>query len=34
MNEDALRALVRETLSRLNSNAVSSNNLRPPDPGT
>ena len=30
MNEDALRALVRETLARLNSSPVP----QPPDPGT
>ena len=30
MNEDALRALVRETLARLNSSA----SPQPPDPGT
>jgi hypothetical protein len=32
MNEDALRALVRETLARLNSGAASGHLSRPPDP--
>jgi hypothetical protein len=30
MNEDALRALVRETLARLNASGIP----QPPDPGT
>jgi hypothetical protein len=34
VNEDALRALVRETLARLNAGAISSNAPQPPDPGT
>ena len=34
MNEDALRALVRETLARLNSGAVPGHASRPPDPDT
>ena len=34
MNEDALRALVRETLSRLDTTGRSSNGPQPPDPGT
>jgi hypothetical protein len=34
MNEDALRALVRETLARLNAGAMSSHPPQPPDPDT
>ena len=34
MNEAALRALVRETLARLNSSGGSNHAPQPPDPGT
>jgi hypothetical protein len=34
MNEDALRALVRETLARLNASGSVGQALHPPDPGT
>jgi hypothetical protein len=34
MNEAALRAVVRETLARLDSSGISSNAPQAPDPGT